>query len=130
MEKLKLIVNGMEIKVFFNERYSKGIFLVNDNEDVKRNCKLLNIVLQGSDNDAEVKQMVTKLDKCSLVTMNVAHVWMQFIILAYTEKNDFESLLNDSPKRSHEALLKAYNLNKMNNLNDLEMLGGPIDNLN
>jgi hypothetical protein len=130
MEKLKIVLNGKEVKIFFNERYSKGIFIVNENDDVKKNCKILNIVLQGTFEDNELRQMVTKLDKCSLVTMNAVNEWVQYIILEYTDKKDFESLLSDAPKRLHEVLLKAYNLNKMSTLNDFEMLGGAIDNQN
>ena len=130
MGKQKVIDSGVVKKIEYTDKYVDGIFLVTENKQVKRNCKILNIDLGDNVDPNELKQRVTKLEKTGLLTTRVLNQHFQYIIKDYADKDAVNRLINDCPPQSREALTTAYNLTKMDNLEDLEFLGSALDNKN
>ena len=122
MERLKLIVDGDEKKIEYTDKISKGIFKVTDNKAVKRNCETLIISVDQPLNELELKQKVSKIGRAGILTIRVMNEWIQYIIMDYTDPSDFEFLLRDVPKQSHEALQMAYTMTKISTLDDLNKL--------
>jgi len=130
MEKLKISIDGIEKKIEYTERFSKGIFTVMETKAVKRNCELLKIDVGTPGSDLQLLQKITKLDKVALLTMRLSNDYFQYIIMSYTERDDFNRFLTEVPPEIHESLKTVYNLTKMNTLEDLDFLGGPLDDKN
>lgn len=130
MVKLKVIDNQVVKKIDFNEKYSEGIFLVTENKDVKKNCKMLNIDLGDSTDPNELKQRVTKLVKTGILTTRILNVHFQYIIKDYASITDFDKLIQDVHPSSRDALTKAYNLAKINDFEQFSLTGGALDNKN
>ena len=130
MEKLKVIDNGVVKKIEYTEKYATGIFLVLDNKKVKNNCKILNIDLGENISENEIKQRVTKLEKTGLLTIRIDNQHFQYIFKDYADKFDVDHLVLELPQASREALTTAYNLTKINNLDQLDLLGGIMEDKN
>jgi hypothetical protein len=131
MEKVRVVDSGIEKFLSYTEKYAHGIFIViGDNKLVKRNCELLNIELGENVNPLEMKQRVTKLEKTGILTTRLMDQHFQYIIKDYASKGDVEELISGMPDPAKEALRAAYNLTKMNNMEDINFLGGALDNKN
>lgn len=128
MEKLKVIDNGQLKKIEYLSKYAKGIFLV-DGKTVKRNCEILNINFSG-DGDSQVLQQVTKIGDIGIVSVKFNNEYFQYIIKSYAEREDVEQLINETPQGSKEALRDAYNLSKMDTMQDFSFLGGALNQKN
>ena len=127
MEKLNFVVDGVEKKLEYDERFSKGIFIVTENKAVKRNCETLAITVDAPTSDLELKEKISKIGRAGFLTIRIMNEWIQYIIMDYTDQSDFESLLRDMPRQNHEALRMAYRLAKITTLADLERMGGGLN---
>ena len=130
MDKLKATVDGIEKKIEYSEKFSKGILLVSDNKAVKRNCEVLKIDIGTATSELELLQKVTKLDKLAILTTRLLNQSFQYIIMQYAEREDFLDLLKQIPRQSQEALNTAYNLTKMKTAHDLDFFGRSLENTN
>lgn len=131
MTKLKVVDKGIVLPVEYDEKYAKGIFLVNENKLVKRNCNILSIDVSDNTNPLELFQRMTKLDKTVILTTRVDSEYFQYILQHYAEKADFNLLLQErTPPQSRELLTEAFNFTKMNTLGDIDLLGGALGNKN
>ena len=128
MTKLKVKDNGVIKKIDYTSKFSNGILLADESKVVRKNCKVLNIELQGEEN--ELKQQVTKLGKTAILTVQVLDQYFQYIIIDYAKWDDFKDLLDQVPEQSKEALNQTYNLAKMKDMKDFDLLGNAIDNQN
>ena len=128
MTKLKVNDNGVIKKIDYTSKFSNGIFLADESKVAKKNCKILNIDLQGEEN--ELKQQVTKLGKTAILSVQVLDQYFQYIIIDYAKWDDFKDLLDQVPEQSKEALNQTYNLAKMNDIKGFDLLGNAIDNQN
>lgn len=130
MEKLTIKIDGVDKKIGFTDRLTKGIFQAIDNNMVKKNCEVLSIDLKPTDNELEQVIRVSKLGKVGIVSSVLLNHYFQYIIMASAERADLEDLLKELPQNLHEPLRHAFNLRQMDTLNDLDFLGGPLDNKN
>lgn len=129
MDKLKIIDNGQLKKIEIASKYAKGIFLA-DGKSAKRNCEILNINLDETDNPLLLVQKVTKIGDVGIVSIKLQNEYYQYIFKSYAEREDVESLIHETPQQSKEALRDAYNLTKMNTMQDFSFLGGGLGNKN
>lgn len=120
MEELKISENGVEIKIEYTEKYADGIFISMDNEHVKQNCKILNIELGDNTNPNEMKQKVTKIGNTGILTIRILNEHFQYIVHDYAEKEDVVNLIRETLPESKEPLATAYNLSKINTLEDFD----------
>lgn len=130
MDKLKINDNGVIKKIEYTDKYGTGIFLAKGSKVVKQNCKELNIRLDENLELYEICQKVTKIGKTGFLTIKADNLYFQYIIQDYADEFSFNRLLSSIPPQSKEALLTAYNLTKIDNLNSLSMLGNIMDNKN
>jgi hypothetical protein len=128
MTKLKVNDNGIIKKVDYTSKFSDGIFIVAENKIAKKNCEILNIKIEGEEN--QLAQEVTKLGKTAILTTKVLSQYFQYIIKDYTKWDDFQDLLSQAPGQSREALSQTYNLTKMDDMKDFDLLGNALDNQN
>jgi hypothetical protein len=130
MEKLKVQVGGITKQLVYTERHSKGIFLVAENKAVKINCRAFDIVLDEAEEEHQIVQKITKLDKVGILTVRAFGEFIQFVILDYVDLEDLNRLISEVPRESKEALRTTYNLTKVNNLEKLDLLGSMWENDN
>lgn len=128
MTRLKVNDKGIIKKVDYTTKFSDGIFIVAENKIAKKNCEILNIKIEGDEN--QLAQQVTKLGKTAILTTKVLGQHFQYIIKDYAKWDDFQDLLSQTPDKSKEALNRTYNLTKMNDLKDFDLLGNALDNQN
>ena len=99
-----------------------------ENKIAKKNCKILNIKIEGEDD--QLAQKVTKLGKTAILTTKVLSEHFQYIIKDYAKWDDFQDLLIHAPDQSKEALNQTYNLTKIDDMKDFDLLGNGLDNQN
>ncbi|HLP56588.1 MAG TPA: hypothetical protein VK151_16235 [Fluviicola sp.] len=129
MEKLKIVDDGQLKKIEVTDKYAKGIFRV-VGKAVKKNCEILKIDLSGNNDPLELIQRVTKIGDVGILSIKIENEYYQYILKEYADKADIEELIAEFPNESKDALRQAYNLTKMNTLQDFSFLGGPLGNVN
>lgn len=129
MEKLKIVDDGQLKKIEVTDKYAKGIFRV-IGKAVKKNCEVLNIELSGKNIPLELIQKVTKIGDVGILSIKYENDYIQYIFKKYAEREDVEELIAELPDESKEAMRHAYNLTKMNTLEDLSFLGDSLNNKN
>jgi len=128
MNRLKVNDNGIIKKIEYTIKFSEGIFIVGENKTAETNCKILNILIEGEEN--QLAQKVTKVGKTAILTTKVLGQHFQYIIKDYAKWEDFQELMNETPEQSKEALNQTYNLTKINDMKDFDLLGNALNNQN